>query len=41
MRFDETSARYAEFGEFFVGRLIADPSATSSRAARSPTWSAV
>lgn len=24
MRFDETSARYAEFGEFFVGRLAAD-----------------
>lgn len=24
MRFDETSARYAEFGEFFVGRLTAD-----------------
>jgi len=24
MRFDETSARYAEFGEFFVGRLAGD-----------------
>ena len=24
MRFDETSARYAEFGEFFVGRVAAD-----------------
>lgn len=24
MRFDEVSARYAEFGEFFVGRLAAD-----------------
>ncbi|HEV2179922.1 MAG TPA: chlorite dismutase family protein [Gemmatimonadaceae bacterium] len=24
MRFDETSARYADFGEFFVGRLAAD-----------------
>ncbi len=24
MRFDEASARYAEFGEFFVGRLAAD-----------------
>ena len=24
MRFDETSARYAEFGEFFVGRMAAD-----------------
>jgi chlorite dismutase len=23
MRFDEVSAKYAEFGEFFVGKLIA------------------
>jgi len=22
MRFDEVSANYAEFGEFFVGRLV-------------------
>jgi chlorite dismutase len=22
MRFDEVSARYAEFGDFFVGRII-------------------
>jgi chlorite dismutase len=29
MRFDEVSANYAEFGDFFVGRLIAPPTLES------------
>ena len=34
MRFDEVSAKYAEFGDFYVGKIISG-SATSSRARRS------
>jgi len=34
MRFDEVSAKYAEFGEFYVGRIISE-NVTASRAGRS------
>jgi len=34
MRFDEVSAKYAEFGDFYVGRIIlADPTASRARRA--------
>jgi chlorite dismutase len=38
MRFDEVSAQYADFGEFFVGRMrpASECLATGSRAARAP-----